>query len=475
MTEFDEIVKQLSISKEPVFVEAAAGCGKTEAIVQAVKHASGKQLVLTHTHAGVAALRSRFRKHNIPEARYRVATIASWLLRYALAYPSMSGFTNPNPTRDEWGKIYPAVLGLFERPFIKSVLQNSYAGIFIDEYQDCTFLQDQVIKKLCVFLPVRVLGDPLQGIFNFSNDRKVNWQTEVKTFFRQLPPLVEPYRWTKEGNNRELGDQLKKIRDSLINGEEINLFEYSQIQWFPWSDQQEIQVLLNLSADGYIAGIHAGQPVNIGNGKKEHLDRLTGRHTQGIYQCIEEMDCYDLMKTAHNFDMALSSQNINQFKWALREFIQEGVVEGVDGLQKIISRVDEIHSFNEIRLPQFIQDVLASVVRTLPVYRRELFVEMNRAAREFSTGKFSTFKEASYAARNKTRLNGRKLEKRIISRTLLIKGLEFDHAIVLNADQMQNAENFYVAITRGSKSLTILSAKPTKRFKVPEFLNTQVQ
>lgn len=469
MTEFDEIVELLSKSTEPVLVEAAAGCGKTEAVVQAVKHTNGKQLVLTHTHAGVAALRSRFRKHKIPESKYRVITIASWLLRYALAYPSMSGFTNPNPTKGEWENLYPAILTLFERPFIKNVLQNSYTGIFVDEYQDCTLIQDAVIKKLCAFLPVRVLGDPLQGIFGFGNDPKINWQTNVKAFFMQLPSLVEPYRWTKEGNNRELGNQLMNIRASLIAGEEISLSEYSQIQWIPWSEQQEIQVLLNFNAAGHITGIHAGQRVDIGNGKKEHLDRLTGRQTNGIYQCIEEMDCYSLMETAHHFDTALSNQNINHFKWALKNFIQDGVAERADGLQRVMSRIDEVHSFERLDFSQLIQDVIDLVMNTVPVYRKELFIEMDRAAREFSTNRFSSFREASYVARNKTRLNGRKLEKRVISRTLLIKGLEFDHAVVLNADQMQNAENFYVAITRGSKSLRILSAKPALRFKAPSF------
>jgi superfamily I DNA/RNA helicase len=469
MTEFNEIVEQLSTTKEPVFVEAAAGCGKTEAVVQAVKYASGKQLVLTHTHAGVAALRSRFRKYNIPESRYRVATIASWLLRYALAYPSMSGFANPNPTRDEWEKIYPAVLALFERPFIINVLQNSYAGIFVDEYQDCTLIQDAVIKKLCAFLPVRVLGDPLQGIFGFRNDPKINWQTNVRVFFRQLPSLVEPYRWSNEGNNEELGKQLKDIRTRLIAGEEINFSNYSEIQWAPWSKQQEVQVLLNFDAVGYITGIHAGQRVATDNGGKEHLDRLTGRQTHGIYQCIEEMDCYDLMETAHHFDTALSNENANHFKWALKDFIQKGVADQADGLQGIISSIDKIRSFGGFDFSRFVQDVVSSVVNTLPVYRKELFTEMDRATREFSTGRFSTFREASYVARNKTRLNGRKLEKRVISRTLLIKGLEFDHAIVLNADQLRTAENFYVAITRGSKSLIILSAKPTIRFTPPSF------
>ena len=34
-------------------VVAPAGCGKTHLIAEAVGHAKGKQLVLTHTHAGV--------------------------------------------------------------------------------------------------------------------------------------------------------------------------------------------------------------------------------------------------------------------------------------------------------------------------------------------------------------------------------------------------------------------------------------
>jgi DNA helicase IV len=58
------------------------------------------------------------------------------------------------------------------------------------------------------------------------------------------------------------------------------------------------------------------------------------------------------------------------------------------------------------------------------------------------------------------------VDRRIVSRTLLIKGLEFDHAIVANADEL-DAKELYVAITRGSKSLTILSAKPVIQKPVP--------
>jgi DNA helicase-2/ATP-dependent DNA helicase PcrA len=48
------------------------------------------------------------------------------------------------------------------------------------------------------------------------------------------------------------------------------------------------------------------------------------------------------------------------------------------------------------------------------------------------------------------------MSKRAFGTTLLLKGLEFDHAIVLDADDM-NANNLYVALTRGSKTLTVVS------------------
>jgi len=45
--------------------------------------------------------------------------------------------------------------------------------------------------------------------------------------------------------------------------------------------------------------------------------------------------------------------------------------------------------------------------------------------------------------------------KKLIGTTLLVKGLEFDHAVILDAGSL-NAKDLYVAMTRGTKSLTII-------------------
>jgi len=57
------------------------------------------------------------------------------------------------------------------------------------------------------------------------------------------------------------------------------------------------------------------------------------------------------------------------------------------------------------------------------------------------------------------RLIGRPLPKRAVGSTLLLKGLEAEVAVVLDAGNL-DARNLYVAMTRGSKKLIICSKSP---------------
>jgi len=51
---------------------------------------------------------------------------------------------------------------------------------------------------------------------------------------------------------------------------------------------------------------------------------------------------------------------------------------------------------------------------------------------------------------------GRKVEGKCIGTTLLTKGLEFDIVIVLNFQDFEDKNNFYVAITRACKKLILI-------------------
>ncbi|WP_197706421.1 hypothetical protein [Magnetospirillum sp. 15-1] len=52
-----------------------------------------------------------------------------------------------------------------------------------------------------------------------------------------------------------------------------------------------------------------------------------------------------------------------------------------------------------------------------------------------------------------------RVPKRAVGSTLLLKGLEADVVVVLNAHTL-NAKNLYVAMTRGSRLLTVCSPRP---------------
>ena len=67
-----------------------------------------------------------------------------------------------------------------------------------------------------------------------------------------------------------------------------------------------------------------------------------------------------------------------------------------------------------------------------------------------------TFHDAAIRVREQNRLVGRPLPKRAVGSTLLLKGLEAEVAVVLNAGDL-DARNLYVAMTRGSNALTVCS------------------
>ena len=52
----------------------------------------------------------------------------------------------------------------------------------------------------------------------------------------------------------------------------------------------------------------------------------------------------------------------------------------------------------------------------------------------------------------------RRIPQRAIGSTLLLKGLESDHSLILDAGTM-TPQNLYVALSRGAKSVTIFSNK----------------
>ncbi|WP_299832993.1 ATP-binding domain-containing protein [Pseudomonas sp.] len=69
-------------------------------------------------------------------------------------------------------------------------------------------------------------------------------------------------------------------------------------------------------------------------------------------------------------------------------------------------------------------------------------------------------------------MTGRATVARTISTPLLLKGLEFDHVLIPDAEHYVKqktaaAKSFYVAISRARHSLTISSKTPILQFPLP--------
>jgi len=67
--------------------------------------------------------------------------------------------------------VYDGARVALQNAAIQSVVAASYAGVYVDEYQDCSKRQHDLISELSGVLPCRIVSDPLQSIFDFdSND-----------------------------------------------------------------------------------------------------------------------------------------------------------------------------------------------------------------------------------------------------------------------------------------------------------------
>jgi hypothetical protein len=73
-------------------VTSPAGCGKTHLIAKTLtRQADSKPiLVLTHTNAGVVALRGLLDREGVPPRRYRLCTIDGWAMRLISTFPRRS-------------------------------------------------------------------------------------------------------------------------------------------------------------------------------------------------------------------------------------------------------------------------------------------------------------------------------------------------------------------------------------------------
>lgn len=240
------------LSAKKSIIIAPAGYGKTYTIAEAISSYQGdkKVLVLTHTHAGIASLREKFKQKGLAPSTYHLDTICSFALDLTKTYHVHK---NEIPNESDANALFNyavehATIILKANP-IKHLLSIKFEHLIVDEYQDCSFAQHQMILELAQTLKTHLLGDPLQGIFSFRDQQIVDFNDDsFGPFLKNCQLLETPWRWKNTGQEA-LGQDLARIREKLLAGEDIDLQEYRSIKWISGAEDDYAKPQTNVKEE----------------------------------------------------------------------------------------------------------------------------------------------------------------------------------------------------------------------------------
>lgn len=460
------------LNESMVGIIAPAGYGKTEEIADAVNSCSEKQLILTHTRAGVAALRDRMRKKQIRSEKFEIDTIASFCMKWCKAYPATAKVQLPDKISEmDYLAIYKGTKILFSYTWAREVLRQTYSGLFIDEYQDCTESQHEIFMEIKNLLPIRVFGDPLQGIFYWAKgDKIVNWNSFT---FKIISPLTIPRRWEK--TNQDLGLLLDNLRKKIItaldgNDVTINITNVlgcmTILDSSQWNNGGYVYKIKNFESIVYLSVTPDKQ-------------KFFSMHNGGFFQCDEVKELTETETIIAGIEAKKNEQKALVLLESLKSMInsiQTELGSYINNLKKGKSDFSRIRKHND--LGQLIgavckDDTSKPVLDVLrwfwhstefKIYRAELFYRIEKIY-AYMTEESTTLHEAIEVLGSQQYFMEKRFSfPRLSSRTVLTKGLEFD-CVIIDARDKMDVRDFYVAMTRAKKHIYIISDASQLSFK----------
>jgi hypothetical protein len=452
-------------------VIAPAGCGKTQLITDALARHDGSKpiLVLTHTNAGVAALRGRLEKAGVKPNAYRAATLDGFAIRLISTFPLRAGHDARIVTaaRPSYEAIRDTATRLVAAGHLNDILAASFGHLFVDEYQDCSIRQHALVTWLAQSLPTAIVGDPFQAIFNFNAaDPLADWQADVLSFFPQAAELAIPWRWNN-ASAHDLGQWLLSIRTELAAGRPIDLGTApGNVQWVQLDGRQDDALRL---AAASVDAPGDTKVVIIGDSTDPRGQRRLARQVEGAVM-VEAVDLRDLTEFGSTLDLArpeaLSvvtnfAENLMS-TFSASDLLRSVAAARAGRLGRALSRMEEAAvRLEEARSLANVADLLSAIKQTggIRCYRPAVLAAAQRALQLAASPNGPSFREATVTIRESSRLIGRPIDKRSVGSTLLLKGLEADISVVVNAGAL-NARNLYVAMTRGSRQILVCSSSP---------------
>lgn len=452
-------------------VVAPAGCGKTQLIAEALTRCKVDKpiLVLTHTNAGVNALRTRLQRQGVPSASYKLSTIDGWAMRLISLFPLRSK-CNPKILRlltpnTDYPAIREAAKDLLASGHLSIPLKATYSRLLVDEYQDCSLPQHGIVSNAAEILPTCVLGDPLQAIFGFRGVQLVNWRRDVIDRFPHVGRLEIPWRWRNAGTE-QLGQWLLTVRKTLIAREGLDLGAVpAEVEWIEL--KPATAAVQRLAAARTKSDRPGGSVLVIADSTNPQSQRNIASHTPGAL-AVEAVDLKDLTAFGKTFDPGAvdAFELLVNFAGDLMTNVKGSeLLKRVKSLQNGSARREASESENSaVKFCQRPSHANAAfLLRKLSeapdarTYRPAVLHYCVQALRQAEEGKVQLH-EATLLAREQYRHMGRTLPRRAVGSTLLLKGLEADVVVILNPENM-DAQHLYVALTRGARKVVVCSER----------------
>lgn len=453
-----EVASQLATAERATLI-APAGHGKTWTLARTAALAPAPQLILTHTHAGIHALRRQLRDAGASPDSYRLDTIAGFAARWATAYPEVAEW-EPGDQPADWRGLYSAACRVLARPQLLSSVAHSFAGVLVDEYQDCTLEQHQLVLGLATVLPTRVVGDPLQGIYDFPDSPSVDFEQHVLPHFPSTGSLPTAWRWKE---NPALASDLAHLRQELWAGEQPDLAGYAAFSVERPDRGASVRACnraTQLPGTTVAIRAHAQQAHALAKklrGQFQSIEDLEGKNILSAAAKIE--DTCGPARAAALLDVIENCTNgvVPALRQTRRSYEEDQLPRVPRGKsQRAVTALNALASESSFEgLPEAI-DALCSHPDAV-VYRSEVLMTLANGVELLAAQDVAvtdSLVSGVREVRDRQRRTGRRLPKHIVARTRLVKGLQFDNVVVCDVSQL-DTHNLYVALTRGASTVTI--------------------
>lgn len=461
------------INADKSIIIAPAGYGKTYTIAECIAaYDKEKQvLVLTHTHAGIDSLRKKISSKGVASKKYHLETICSFALNLTKSYHiNKDELPSEADTEGLFSFAVRTAARICQAGPIQQMLKAKYDHLIVDEYQDCSPDQHTLMMAISNSIKTHLLGDPLQGIFDFRGGIIDFADTSMLPFMDNSQELDTPWRWIN-AEAEALGNDLALIRSKLLSGEDVNLEDYKSIIYVPSASDDYLKpsncsrrLYQELTNEAIV--IH---PLSSGTAPRkkfiQHYPMV--RMLESIddkdyyYWCMEydKLDGDSLIKAIVDMLRSIgSSTPLNSWFGPSGNLKAKRDEEG-KRIRGALYR--KIQALAEKKTYSGIVSLIAAIERLpgMKIYRKDFLRDICHALYDAEKYGLSAT-ESIEMCRNAIRQTGRSIQGKFIGTTLLTKGLEFDTVIVLNAQLFSDPRQLYVAFTRCCRRLVVIADGP---------------